>query len=311
MTENLKKIIQLLLTPVKFALDIYLRWFRVRRERSWEDYNGIPIKMKSGARLALNPDCAYSQVLFARRVSGLAEINLARHIITPGDMAIDVGANVGYVTTSLSQLIGPKGKVLAFEPSPTTYDYLIRNLHINACDNVLAYQVALSDKEESGLLYESARTSGDNRMYMPQRDQLEKTDRRRAIRVQTKKLDDYASQLDLARLSALKIDAQGYECRILEGAANLIDQCPKLTISVEFTPNFLEEVETSPESLWNLTQQLNLKMSLLKETPRPGPRILLQPMDHSDFQQLTYQLQKTRGPSAFEMLVLSKELICV
>lgn len=193
MTENVYRMIQTFLRPIKFLLDKHRSWLRRIREQSWKHYNGKPIKMKSGARLTLNPDCDYSQILFARRVSGLAEMNLARRVIHPGDTVIDVGANVGYLTTFLSQLVGPNGNVLAFEPSATSYDYLMQNLHINACENVSAYQIAAGDKEKSGVLYESTRTSGDNRMYLPQVDQLQGTAHTTTSRAQIKKLDNYAS----------------------------------------------------------------------------------------------------------------------
>jgi len=294
------------LIPAKFVLDKYRRWIRAVREQSWENYGGSPVKMKNGVQLLLNPNCAYSGVLFARRVSAVAELHFARNIINPGDIAIDVGANIGYTTAALSKFVGPYGKVLAFEPSPTTFSFLTRNLQLNKCQNVTAYQVALAEKDNVGLLYESEHTSGDNRMYMPNSDPRDRLVQRQAIEVEQKTLSTYLTEIDVARLSFLKIDAQGYECRILQGAAELLHESPMPAILVEFTPRFLTEIDSTPEKLWDLAQQLDMGMALLKGAPRPGPRITLQPLDHSDLRRLTHQLQRYGGPAGFEMLVLSR-----
>ena len=74
-------------------------------------------------------------------ISRVIEQNLA-----PGDVFVDIGANVGYDTLLGSRLVGPKGKVVAIEASPTTFSLLQRNLAINeTSSNVRAVNVAVSD----------------------------------------------------------------------------------------------------------------------------------------------------------------------
>lgn len=70
---------------------------------------------------------------------------LMRHI-KPGDTVIDVGAHVGYFTLLMAVLVGPTGRVLAFEPSPENYQRLLNHLAINGLTNVTPFHMAVGDK---------------------------------------------------------------------------------------------------------------------------------------------------------------------
>ena len=61
----------------------------------------------------------------------------ARMNCRPGDVAIDVGANVGIITYLLSCLVGSSGLVYAIEPDPSNYSILLETLRFNHCGNVL------------------------------------------------------------------------------------------------------------------------------------------------------------------------------
>lgn len=62
-----------------------------------------------------------------------------------GNVFIDIGANIGYYTLLASKLIGPQGKVYAFEASPSIYKRLIANISINKIENVVFRNCAISD----------------------------------------------------------------------------------------------------------------------------------------------------------------------
>jgi FkbM family methyltransferase len=87
-----------------------------------------------------------------RRIAffGLFEPNLTYFIssvLKPGDVFIDVGANIGYFTMLAAKCVGASGKVYAIEASPSTYDLLIANLRLNEVKNVEAINMAVTDKE--------------------------------------------------------------------------------------------------------------------------------------------------------------------
>ena len=107
-----------------------------------------------GQRLLLDPqeDTYQSQI----SESGTYEpgtLNLMSEVLRPGDTFVDVGANLGLMTVHGSSLVGSKGKVFAFEPSPTVYKRLTQNLELNSCKNVQAYQVALGERAQTAIIY--------------------------------------------------------------------------------------------------------------------------------------------------------------
>jgi FkbM family methyltransferase len=70
-----------------------------------------------------------------------------RHRLSPGDVFIDVGANIGYYTCMASNLVGPTGRVHAIEALPGIHQTLLENLSLNRATNVKAYNCAAYDRE--------------------------------------------------------------------------------------------------------------------------------------------------------------------
>ena len=67
------------------------------------------------------------------------EIDLFRQLLRPGDVAIDVGANIGALTVGMARLVQPGGAIVAFEPQRTIFDILCNNLRLNSLANVTAF----------------------------------------------------------------------------------------------------------------------------------------------------------------------------
>src|ERR1039458_7626249 len=74
-----------------------------------------------------------------------AQNNITIACLRPGDVCIDVGANIGYYTLIMSKAVGPQGQVYAFEPVPPTFNYLNKILTETKSFNVKAFQLAISD----------------------------------------------------------------------------------------------------------------------------------------------------------------------
>ena len=72
-------------------------------------------------------------------------LDLINLVIKEGDCAIDMGANLGYHTVSLSKLVGNSGKVVAFEPQRITFQQLNCNIFLNKLDNVYTYNAAVGE----------------------------------------------------------------------------------------------------------------------------------------------------------------------
>ena len=74
-----------------------------------------------------------------------SEVALFRELIAPGQTVLDVGANIGAHTVALATLVGPTGRVLAFEPQHALFYCLCGNVALNALDQVRCQQSAVGD----------------------------------------------------------------------------------------------------------------------------------------------------------------------
>jgi FkbM family methyltransferase len=137
--------------------------------------------------------------------------------LQPGDVCVDVGAHRGRHTFPLSDLVGPTGKVLAFEPIPHVARALQESLTGRA-GNVELHQAALSDTTGRAtfvLVHELPEYSGfRKRIY----DAPVTTEE---IEVSLSRLDEFEGQLEGLRF--IKIDCEGGELQVLRGAQRVLD----------------------------------------------------------------------------------------
>jgi len=168
-----------------------------------------------------------------------------RRFARPGMVAADIGAHIGYFSILLSHLVGPTGKVLAFEPSPENFPLLVQNLSRRRALNVLPSQAAVSDKQGRPILYISHGHSNHSLV----RDYTESEE---AVAVDAVSLDQYLTGAAIDRLDLIKIDAEGAEPRILAGMKRTLSNNPHLAMIVEVNPNALRAAGSSPQLLLEL-----------------------------------------------------------
>lgn len=166
---------------------------------------------------------------------------LVKEIIKKDQIVIDVGANIGYFTTLFSKLVGKTGKVHSFEPAPINFEILKKNVSVNNLQNVLTYQIAASNVSDKQDLYLSTWNYGDNRLFEKPRD--ERDLEREKIQVDTIRLDEIVQE----KINFIKIDVQGFEWQVIDGAKKLIDNNDDIRIIFEFTPQLLKLNGVKPE----------------------------------------------------------------
>lgn len=159
------------------------------------------------------------------------EIEFMQMFLKEGDTFIDIGANIGLFSLMASGIVGDSGKVICYEPSPTTFTRLQENISLNNFRNIEARNIGLSDTNgilklnisESG--YEAWNTFAGN----SQDNYFQK-----AVEVNVSALDDELTGIDKSKISLLKIDVEGWEKFVLKGASRFFsDYSPVLMI--EFT----------------------------------------------------------------------------
>lgn len=144
------------------------------------------------------------------------EYALLDSFISPGNWIIDIGANVGHYTKRFSELTGPSGRVVAFEPVPETFTLLASNLIQAKCSNVTLINAAASDKSESvGMNIPNFKTGLKN-FYEAHITANQGTI---GLNVLALSIDSLAIP---HKVSLVKIDAEGYELSVLTGMAELL-----------------------------------------------------------------------------------------
>lgn len=142
-----------------------------------------------------------------------------KQFLRPGDTVIDAGANIGSYTVPMSQFVGPKGTVYAFEPQPFLASLLSSNLIENNCINARVLTAALGNETGAVTVPDMDYFSEYNFGGVSFSEEKERARNARSIRVPLVKLDDVVATKDL-RL--LKIDVENMELPCLLGAQNLI-----------------------------------------------------------------------------------------
>jgi FkbM family methyltransferase len=151
---------------------------------------------------------------------GPEEGNIFRQIVNPGDVVADVGANIGSHTLLFSELVGPAGQVLAFEPQRKIFHMLCANLALNGIANVATYQNGVGG--EPGVLMVSS--PGTQEMANFGGISLAEQGNE-AVGILT--LDS----LGLERLDFVKIDVEGMEEAVIRGGETTIRRLkPKLYV---------------------------------------------------------------------------------
>jgi FkbM family methyltransferase len=157
--------------------------------------------------------------------------------LSAGDVAVDVGANIGYMTLAAARAVGPAGCVIAVEPHPENVALLEANIERNGlADRVRVLAAAAWDKRGIVELAESDANTGDHRVQTLQRE-------RNTLRVSAVRLDDEIHS-DV-RVSVLKLDTQASEHRVLAGATALLAR-DRPVILCEFWPQGLRDRGDDP-----------------------------------------------------------------
>jgi FkbM family methyltransferase len=193
------------------------------------------------------------------------ESALVLALLKPGDVFLDLGANIGYYSVLASRACGPSGAVYAFEPGPENFRLLQRNLVLNKAGNVTAVNAAAAAATGQGPLFLSADNQGDHRTY-------DNEGRASSVAVPKFALDEWFSGRD-RRIDLVKMDTQGSEAQIVEGMAGLIEENrSRMRMIIEFWPYGLQGAGDSAEALVRRLGRFGFTVHKVDESfagPRP------------------------------------------
>jgi FkbM family methyltransferase len=172
---------------------------------------------------------------------------LFEKLVDPGDLVMDIGANIGYHTVQLSKLVGDRGSVIAVEPQRLIHTFLCANIVLNSCFNVITIQKAVGNGSDKLSL--SFIDYSDN--------ELNTGCQRIGIggeQVEQITLDSIPT---IAPLKFIKIDAQGAEPFVIAGGLKTLTSGERPIICFEVEDIWLRALGSNTNQLLNILLNLN------------------------------------------------------
>lgn len=140
-------------------------------------------------------------------------VNAMKRHLRPGDVFIDIGANTGYLSAVGAGLVGPQGQVHSFEPVPSYFEKVRRLAELNSRFQIHPVAAAAGNAPGSATIY-ITRASGQHTLVAGYKTELEVM---ATADIPITRLDSYIQARGIARVAAIKIDAEGFELPVLEG----------------------------------------------------------------------------------------------
>jgi FkbM family methyltransferase len=205
-----------------------------------------------------------------------------RHRLRPGDTFVDVGANIGCVSALASRLVGPRGTVVAIEPSPRAIAGLQETLTMNDLTNIRIVAAAVSDRDHDLPLF-AGPISNIGLTTTVAHWGLRQQGRTRAA-----PLGSLVTHEELATARLIKIDAEGAEDRVLAGMLASVDAlAADAELVVELSPIWWNDLQLRPIDVLRPFLERGFHVYLLPNDYSPGrylwPRDVGAPQRLRDF----------------------------
>ncbi len=210
-----------------------------------------------------------------------------KQVIEPRMVVVDIGAHMGYFTLLAAHLVGPGGKVFAFEPDSLNFNLLRRNVEVNSYTNVACVNKAVLDSPAQVKLFLDSQNLGAHSLFVSNRHSaMEIVD---AVPLESA-LGEYAKHVDV-----IKMDIEGSEFRALQGMRGLLRSCNDLKLIIEFFPSALRAAGADPMQMLELLKDCGYHCFIIDEWSG-GLRSVDDPNE----------LLKTCGPHGHENLLFVK-----
>jgi len=198
-------------------------------------------------RLWLDPQDHLQREILLTGCWEAKETDVAMSTLSPGDDAIDIGANIGYFTLVMARAVGPSGRVLACEPNPVVMERLRCHIEANHVDNVIQSEVACSDASgRSTLFVNGPHNSGKSSLCA---SNVAVAGKAMSVSVACTRADELVSRHHLSNVRLVKIDVEGAELSVLQGLTTLLRVCRPLLL-VELEHPLLAAFNTSAEEIY-------------------------------------------------------------
>jgi FkbM family methyltransferase len=186
-------------------------------------------------------------------------------VLKEGDSFLIAGAHQGGLASYAASLVGPGGKVYAFEPEPDNYEILQKT--VEPFGNVTTYNFALGDREREAILFKNLDNSGGHALYdvSLNPNNVKTREAPKVISVMVKTLEDVLACEDLSNLKLILLDAEGAEYSIIRGGINLIVDYDVPYIICEINNFAMKQCLTTQLSLRSYMSMYGYKCFVINE----------------------------------------------
>lgn len=153
-----------------------------------------------------------------------------------GDTVIDVGANFGFLALLAARQLEGEGRVWAFEPDPPARSMLQRNIELNPAGALVSVREECVSSKKGEVRFFSAKESAFSGLADTRR-----AANRKELLVNAVSLDEFSKEESVENLAFVKIDVEGFEYEVLEGAQRLLARFPDALVLFEVSPKNLNE----------------------------------------------------------------------
>jgi len=167
---------------------------------------------------------------------------LIKDQVREGDVVYDIGANIGYVSLGMAKQVGPRGKVIAFEPVPENIARLLKNIQINGLRNVRVLEYAVSDSRSRSTIRIPENFSTASLVWHRADPTASE------IVVETISIDELVESGRIETPTFVKIDVEGAEGQVLAGIRKMLAGAQPIL--------FLECSDAGRQKTWDLLRQL-------------------------------------------------------
>jgi FkbM family methyltransferase len=193
-------------------------------------------------------DNGIGTLLFLKGSYANGRVSIIRELVKSGNTVVDIGANIGYFTTLMVNLVGKKGNVYAFEPDLRSVNLLCQTVEKNRWNNVIVNQKAISNKSGICQFYQTESWTANT---------LSKDIHKSIVTVPVTTLDEYFPTISV---DFIKMDMDGSELLAIESMVNLISRSPNIKILVEYHPTNLKRYMDNPLKFIDIANQCGLEL---------------------------------------------------
>jgi len=216
-----------------------------------------------------------------------------KQLLGEGNIFLDVGANIGFLSIVAAHFVGKSGLVYAVEPHPLIFKELLKNISLNKTKNIVPLNVAFGSGRSEAMLYENPDINWGAASLIPPQDR----GITRGWSVKVVSIDELIQSGQIQRPDLVKIDVEGFELEVLKGAKSLLRSSTAPALCVEFSalhPVYGGDLRDVCDFIQELNPYRFFRLKYGKEVPSPLVEITKDELPEHDnvFCFLPYHISK-------------------